>query len=37
MKVAGTSFSLTLEGGGSTVCRSLMPKIVLWYFWNYFQ
>ena len=35
MTVSGTSFSLTLEGGSSTVCSSVKPRIALWHFWNY--
>ena len=35
MRVPGTSFSLTLEGGSSTVCSSVKPRIALWHYWNY--
>ena len=37
MRVPGTSFSLSLEGGSSTVCGSVMLSIVLRHYWNYFQ
>lgn len=37
MMVTGTSFSLFLEGGSSTVSGSVMLWIMLRHSWNYFQ